>query len=333
MRDTLLQANSAADGGGLYAATDSTAVLAAVTLAANSGNHGGGLEASGAVTITDSLFDGNTVTGSGGGFWNFSGTIVVERTTVRNNRAYEGGGVNSYGSNLQMTDVNLVDNVATGPGGGGLYHGGGTATVINATISGNRASDPAGSGGGVYQSSDDNLVMTNITLANNQAGYFGGGLYHYGRYAILTNVTLANNTADVAGNALYEDSPTTTANPGVVQLANSVILGSTNNCDGANFQSLGHNISGGTCSSLSQATDQENYAGALLLGPLSFNGGSFPMQTHLPQAGSPLVDAADDTQCPSRDQRGGARVAVCDIGAVEYGASVARALYLPVVLR
>jgi hypothetical protein len=57
------------------------------------------------------------------------------------------------------------------------------------------------------------------------------------------------------------------------------------------------------------------------------------MQTHLPQAGSPLVDAADATQCAVRDQRGGARVGVCDIGAVEYGASVARALYLPVILR
>jgi hypothetical protein len=232
-----------------------------------------------------------------------------------------------------LSEVNIVGNVATETNGGGLYHGGGTAFVENATISGNRASDAAGNGGGVHQNSDDNLVMNNVTLVENQAGFLGGGIYHYGRYALLANLTIANNTAGTAGNAIYEDSPMTPASPGVVQLVNSVILGSANNCDGGLFQSLGHNISSGTCAALTDATDQENYASALLLGPLTFNGGSFPMQTHLPEAGSPLVDAADAAQCPTRDQRGGARVGVCDIGAVEYGASVARALYLPVILR
>ncbi|MBK8048109.1 MAG: hypothetical protein IPK16_13875 [Anaerolineales bacterium] len=175
--------------------------------------------------------------------------------------------------------------------------------------------------------------MTNVTLANNHAGALGGGFYHYGRYAVLTNLTISNNTAGAAGDALYEDSPMTPENPGVIQLANSVLLGSANNCDGGLFQSLGHNISKGTCASLSAGSDQDNYAGSLKLEPLANNGGAFLMQTRLPQAGSPLINAADTALCPARDQRGGARVGGCDIGTVEFGASVPRSLYLPALMR
>jgi predicted outer membrane repeat protein len=330
VRSTRFNGNQALDGGGVYNAGGATALLTAATLRGNSGGYGGGVENSGTLTLTDSLLDGNTVTGSGGGLWNISGTAFVQRTTFAGNTAAEGGGVNTYGSSLVMEDVNLTGNVASNTHGGGLYHSGGVAFITNATISGNRASAPGGNGGGVYQSADDNLTLTNVTLANNQAGLFGGGLYHYGRYAILTNVTLGNNTAGAAGNAIYEDAPLTPGSPGLVQIANSVIFGAAVNCDGALFQSLGHNISKGSCAALSDATDQENIAGDLLLGALGDNGGVFPMQTFLPQAGSPLIDAAGAGQCPAQDQRSAGRVGVCDIGAVESGAAAYR-LHLPLV--
>ncbi len=330
VRTSQFLTNQALDGGGVYNAGGATAMLTAVTLRGNGGGHGGGIENSGTLTLTDSLLDGNSVTGSGGGLWNTSGTAFVQRTTFTGNTAAEGGGVNTYGSSLVMEDVNLTGNVANNTHGGALYHSSGVAFITNATISGNQASAPGGNGGGVYQSSDDNLTLTNVTLANNQAGLFGGGLYHYGRYAILTNVTLGNNTAGAAGNAIYEDAPLTPGSPGLVQIANSVIFGAAVNCDGALFQSLGHNISKGSCAALSDATDQENIAGDLLLSALSNNGGLFAMQTFLPQAGSPLIDAADAGQCPAQDQRGAGRVGVCDIGAVEYGAAAYR-LHLPLV--
>jgi hypothetical protein len=115
-------------------------------------------------------------------------------------------------------------------------------------------------------------------------GQFGGGLYHYGRYAILTNTTIGDNTAGVAGNAIYEDSPQTPGNPGLVQIANSVIYGAAVNCDGGLFQSLDYNISKGSCASLSAADDQEDIAGDLLLGALGYHGGAYAMQTILPQS-------------------------------------------------
>lgn len=331
MTGSLLQANEAADGGGLYVAAGSTAVLEHVTLRGNKAGHGGGMENAGQLTLRDSLLDANTVTGSGGGLWNIGGAVIMERATISGNRAHEGGGVNSYGAQLTMTNVNLIDNTAE-IGGGGLYHGGGTAFITNATISGNRATDDTGNGGGIYQVSDDNLTLTNATLAENEAGFFGGGFYHIGRYAILTNVTFGGNVAGAAGDAIYEDSPQTPEAPGVVQIANSVLDGNTNTFCGGLFQSLGHNISSNVCVSLNHPTDRENY-GPLGLGPLADNGGAFPMRTMLPRWGSPLIDAADMTLCPERDQRGGNRVGACDIGAVEYRAGVATRLYVPVVAR
>ncbi len=329
VRSSRFEANSALDGGGLFVAGGSTATLDSAAFVGNSGGYGGGIENSGALTLTNSLFQGNTVTGSGGGLWNMDGTAQVQRTTFSGNTAYEGGGVNSYGRSQEMREVNLVDNRANGSHGGGLYHAGGTAFISNATISGNQASDPAGNGGGIYQASDDNLTLTNATVMNNQAGSLGGGLYHYGRYAVLTNVTLGNNQAGAAGNAIYEDSPQT---PGLVQIVNSVIFGSAVNCDGGLFQSLGHNISQGSCAALSDPTDRDNFGGNLQLGNLAFNGGAFPMRTLLPLSGSPVINAGNAGICPAQDQRGANRVGVCDIGAVEYGA-LAHRMHLPLVVR
>ncbi len=328
-----MQGNRAPDGGGLFVDSGASAIVVNTRGIDNEANHGGGLENSGTVAITHSLIEGNSVTGSGGGVWNLGGAMALTRTSVRNNTAYEGGGVNTYGSAVEMDEVNITGNVATGTHGGGIYHGGGTVFIDNATISGNSADAAAANGGGIYQNADGNLTLTNVTLAENTAGNFGGGFYHYGRYAVLTNVTIAGNTAAVAGDALYEESPMTAENPGVIQIANSVLFGSANNCGGGLFDSLGHNLSRGACPALAAASDRENYAGDLRLGPLVFNGGAFAMQTYLPRAGSPLIDAADATLCADRDQRGRARVGVCDIGAVEYEPGGAFRLYLPLATR
>ena len=333
VRHSHFETNLALDGGGLYNASGATADLAAVTFVENTAGYGGGIENNGTLTLSHSLIDGNQVTGSGGGLWNSGGTATIAQTTFHDNFAYEGGGISSYGTHLELNEVNITSNVANGlggtPSGGGLHLVSGTANITNATIASNYA---ATNGGGIYHASDDNLVLTNVTIAGNAAAQLGGGVYHVGRYAVLVNATLANNIASVAGNAIYEDSPMTPSNPGVVQLANSIIFGSANNCDGGLFQSLGHNISQGSCAALADPTDQENVAGDLLLGPLAYNGGSFAMQTMLPQAGSPLIDTADPAQCNATDQRGASRVGTCDIGAVEYGA-VAFRIFLPLVVR
>lgn len=320
--DSIFQSNSGFDGGGFYNAIGATATLTNVDFLSNTGSYGGGFENNGTTTVNNSLINGNTVTGSGGGLWNLFGTVYLNYVTVSNNTAGEGGGVNSYGTHLEINYASIESNTATGSnGGGGIYHVGGTAFIKNVSIIGNQATHATGKGGGIYQNSGDNLTLTNATVANNTAAYFGGGMYHYGRYGILTNVTLANNTA-LAGNAIYEDSPNTF----LIQMTNSVIFGASNNCDGPAFTSLGNNISKGTCSSLSHPSDQNNIAGEVNLSALANNGGVFLMQTMLPNAGSPVIDAANNASCLTTDQRGltrpvdgdGNGSVNCDIGAVEY---------------
>ncbi|HNC09771.1 MAG TPA: choice-of-anchor Q domain-containing protein [Anaerolineales bacterium] len=322
MTDTIFNGNTGFDGGGFYNASGTTSTLTNVDFLSNTGSYGGGFENWGTITVNHSLIDHNTVSGVGGGVWNISGTTYLNYVTVSNNTAYEGGGINSYGDHLEINYASIENNTATGPnGGGGIYHVGGTAFIKNVSIIGNKTTDVNGSGGGIYQNSGDNLTLTNATIANNVAAYFGGGMYHKSRYAILTNVTIANNTA-LAGNAIYEDSPNTF----LIQMTNSVIFGASNNCDGPQFDSLGNNISKGTCSSLDQPSDQNNIAGEVNLSALANNGGAHLMLTMMPLAGSPVIDAANNASCLTTDQRGltrpvdgdGNGSVNCDIGAVEY---------------
>jgi hypothetical protein len=332
IRQSSFTGNNSGDGGAIFNATSGNIHLHSSTLSQNTAGHGGAIENSAAFTITNSLIADNTVTGSGGGIWNMGGRLNVTQTTISHNTAYEGGGLNSYGNEVILDEVNVVNNTADGLHGGGIFIGSGTLFGENITISGNRALGDSSDGGGLYHNSTDNISLTNLTLVYNTAGRFGGGLYHYNRYAVLINATIGYNTAGAAGDAIYEDSPMTAGEPGVVQLANSVIFGSANNCDGPAFESLGHNISTGTCTALSQPSDQENYGGDLLLGSFTFNAGSYAMKTILPQTGSPLINAGDPAVCLPLDQRGGARVGNCDIGAVEFGSALPW-LYLPLLNR
>jgi hypothetical protein len=209
-------------------------------------------------------------------------------------------------------------------------------------------SNTAGHGGGIENSGA--LVMKNGLLNGNIVTGSGSGIWNMGGSAVLKQTSVRNNSAydgggvntlgnslemltvNIAGNAIYEDSPQTPANPGILQMVNSVIFDSSVNCAGALFQSLGHNLSQDTCPALNAPTDQENYTGALLVGSLAIHGGAFPMQTILPLSGSPLIDAGGSGDCPATDQRGAPRVGICDLGATEYGAAVYN-IHLPMVVR
>lgn len=312
--------NSALDGGGLFVAAGYTVTVTGSTFANNTAGYGGAIENSGTLTVTASLLDRNTVAGSGGGLWNLNGSVWMSRSTLSGNSAGEGGALNSYGITVYLQDVNVLNNRATFTDGGGIYHGGGTLFVTNATVSDNIAER---NGGGVYQNSDENLVLNSVTVSGNHALQLGGGLYHQRRYMVLHNVTLGDNDADVAGSAIYENAVVTVSEPGQIYAANVLIFGAANNCDGEMFFSVGHNVTTGACASLAQPSDQTVIDARI--GPLAFNGGSFAMGTYLPLPGSPVTDAGDPGICGSyavRDQRGGARVDLCDVGAVEFGSQV-----------
>ena len=95
----------------------------------NSAEYGGGLEAWGNELITDSTFSGNRVAGPSGegGAINNDGTLTVTNTTIDANGWSGTGSLPSTGGGI--TNQAFAD-----------------LTVINSTITGNRAT----SGGGIY---------------------------------------------------------------------------------------------------------------------------------------------------------------------------------------
>ena len=182
----------------------------------NPGGDGGGISATGTVTLTDVVVTGNRTGnggaggGGGGGWGGFGGGIF-------------GGGT------WTLTNV-IISNNTTGNGdtgasgggggrGGGIFFHGTSLTITNSTISGNTTGNGAagtnggasGGGGGDgagIQMNNGTLTMTNVVVTGNNSGDaksggtggVGGGVMTMpGVNSTLTNVTVTNNTTGDGG--------------------------------------------------------------------------------------------------------------------------------------
>jgi hypothetical protein len=236
----------------------------------------------------------------------------------------------------------LINNTTARNGGGIYCDNMGTVTVLSSTLNKNTAGHFAG---GIGQFSGE-LSIINSTVAGNKARLGGGGVRSY-----------ADNTMSVINSTINSNtiSESTTdgggiRNEGTMTLYNTIVANSSGDVDVDNR--------GGTLGAASSTivADGSLTAPGITddnpqLGPLQDNGG--PTLTHLPQPGSPAIDAGDNsivdgTAPPAdingdgtidtndtldTDQRGFARVTVgtVDIGAVEVEAAVL--IYLPLISR
>lgn len=110
------------------------------------------------------------------------------------------------------------------------------------------------------------------------------------------------------------------------------------NGDGATITSSGYNYSDDDTCEFDAATDEQNAADPLL-GPLASNGG--PTLTHLPQTGSPLINAIPIASCGGGDALAGEAVTTdqrgvtrpqetgCEIGSVEIVAPIVVPIVTP----
>lgn len=267
-----------------------------VTLRDGLGGPGGAIYigASASVTLDRVIVRDNASNSSGGGIYN-GGTLAIRDSTVSGNTivsaANSGGGIfNQESGTLEITGSTIASNYASSEGGG-IYNRRGQVTITNSTITGNTAGSNAYGGGGITTAGT--LDLTNVTITGNH-GLFGGGIYNF---SWLPGVN-------------------------VVNMRNTIIFGNTAGTDGPDcmntINSLGHNLVG----NMSGCGFTGDTAGNLIgvnprLGSLAANGGV--TRTHALLQGSPAIDAGDNTECPSQDQRGIARPqgAACDIGAYE----------------
>jgi CSLREA domain-containing protein len=216
------------------------------------GGDGGGIAATGQVTISGSSITGNEARGAGGGLW-ASGSARVVQSTIAGNRAV-GGGVFSNGGGISASGLVLERSTVSGNSadaqGGGVFASG---SVVNSTISGNVS---ATSGGGA--STSGTLSLLNATLAGNRANAGGNGLFRFGSTSELS-----------LQNTILADPP-------------------GSECAGLLPVSRGSNIASDRSCALAGGGDRQ--ATDALLDPLANTGG--PTLTHLPRFNSPAINTA-----------------------------------------
>lgn len=144
--------------------------------------------------MTGGEISGQTRGNRGGGVYNV-GTFTMKGGEIKNNNVpVEGAGVYSSGTfKMQAANDNsygtISGNVTAGKGGG-VYIGGGTATVEAGEIKDGRAS--AG-GGGAYIAAGK-LILSGGEISGNESTY-GGGVYSLGEFELSGSGTITGNTA------------------------------------------------------------------------------------------------------------------------------------------
>lgn len=311
---------------------------------AEGNGRGGGIanDASSELTIeTSTSIVGNSATREGGGIYN-EGQLTLNGIAVSNNSSdQDGGGIFNEGQ-LDLDNVSVSDNSAERFGGGlavqdgsatlqrvtfdnnsAVTAGGGIAllaattnpiTLIQSTLSDNSAA----AGGGVYATAGASGTIGNTTFSANAASGSGSGVRLINGDLTLTNVTIADGTGS---SGIDNQTGTLFLNNSIVaNNAGAECVGTIKTTDAVNL------ATDGTCSaSIVDASPK--------LDVLKDNGGQTLTMALL--AGSPAIDAGDDTVCEKVpvdevDQRGVARPtgASCDLGAYEVGDFVPTAVTL-----
>jgi CSLREA domain-containing protein len=174
--DDCLIANSRAQGHGGGIRSEGTLVVNRGIFNGNSAGTGGGISTSSDTRtyISNSTFNANSAGNAGGGI-NNSGTLVISKSTLFNNSSQNfGGAIMNFTSDAADTTLNhvTISSNTTGGYGGGIYSFG-TMTIMNTTITQNRAdsdNDSAVQGGGGINRDRGTLTLHNSIVAGNFKG-------------------------------------------------------------------------------------------------------------------------------------------------------------------
>ena len=263
----------------------------------------GTINNSGSETVSYSTISGSNVVSA---IYN-SGNLTINNSTIAGNKVVGGPAYETIG--MSTGGVYPAGNGT----GGGIYMAGGTLTINSSTIADNEAIGGSTAGVGPYGG----------YAGNGQ----GGGLYIAGGTVSINNSTFADNQAIGGAGPLtapgtgYGGGIYNAAGPSALQMHDTIVADNTADVapdlDGS-VASQGYNLIGNT-------TGGSGFAASDLLnvnpqlGPLQDNGG--PTQTMALLAGSPAINAGDNTGAPDYDQRGPGypRIVggIIDIGAFE----------------
>ena len=322
--DSLFNQNQAVggDAGAIENDTDVNVNIANTSFNGNTSPVGGAMLDAGstALNLSQDRFSGNVASISGGALYLESGNhpvITVASTEFDGNSASnEGGGIYWASAPLTLTGDSFVLNTAAYGGALG-QESSGLFTMIDSTMSRNTASN---AGGGIYADDQAPATITNDTIAfNNAPSGSGGGIDSPNNFLSggtpntgfgIENTTIAENSGGDCGSPSFTKTPIP---PGTTPFD----VGNNNDSDQSCFGGLGG--PGDLVGVNPLLSNPANNGGPAAGGP----GDTETVQTDAEQSNSPLIDAGNNSGCPSVDERGVSRPqgAACDIGAFEFGAS------------
>jgi len=168
----------------------------------------------GEITIRTSRFEGNKGSGQGGGLFLYvypPDKVTIEDSTIINNQVITspngdalGGGLRHGNGELIINNTTFANNLAFSQGGGLWVGEDSPVTINNSTFVGNKAESADGTGGlggAITLANRNNTTNINqTTIANNYAGFQGGGFWGGGANTTLTNTLVADNIANNGGN-------------------------------------------------------------------------------------------------------------------------------------
>ena len=352
--DTIVSDNSSvAPGGGIYVtgAEGIVTIRNSVIERNQTPDSGGGIWASGPVTLDGTTVQDN-VSGDGGGGVRLykTGALTTQGGTVfARNTAITGGAIASWeAGSVAVSETTFAENVASDGSGGAIYNDKTPLEVADCRFDGNQASNAAGAvyhkasrgrflrtsftnnqagnvGGAfrIYRQSPGGVDVRfeNCTISANQATNTGGGFANRDVFVSLYHTTVSDNIADGGGSDIDQ------VEGAELHAAHSVFDGGCLTDVDSVLASIGYN---GVLTPAAEqcvftplegmATDLGLTAEQMGLAPLGDNGGG--TLTHMPMEGSALIDAIPPESClPDllRDQRDEPRdgTSPCDIGAVE----------------
>lgn len=178
-------------GGGL--ANFGTLTLLDCAVLNNSGGSGGGAVNSGNLDVINCTFAGNQSTGNGGALRN-GGTLRVRNSTFHNNTAVNSGAISSFVNSGPSAKVELT----------------------NCTVSGNKATEANGQGGGLFNGNLSTTTVRNTIVVFNSVPNANNGPEAYGSFSSgghnLIRDPMGNNfvngaDGDLVGAVGYEPSP------------------------------------------------------------------------------------------------------------------------------
>jgi hypothetical protein len=144
----------------------------------------------GSFDVTDSHFEGNTISGGANGL---GGAISGGGT---------GGDIPIYINESSFVNNSVADASGGASGGALAFAQPAFVVVIGSTFSGNRAEGNCSNcynanGGAIYVVNHTGFFVINSIIANNYAGWVGGGIT--ANSGTMTNTVFWNNTADNGG--------------------------------------------------------------------------------------------------------------------------------------